>query len=65
LGRYFGERKPLKKENILQADVKMARLLPFAKLGILKLFLDNVMSKKTEKQEMKIAAISYLILLRS
>jgi hypothetical protein len=33
LGRYFGERKPLKRENILQADVKMARLLTFAKQG--------------------------------
>jgi hypothetical protein len=33
LGRYFEERKPLKKEIILQADVKMARLLTFAKLG--------------------------------
>ncbi len=44
----------------MQADVKMARLLTFAKLGknrTFETFFDNVMSKKTEKQEMKMAAI--------
>ncbi len=49
MGRYFGERKPLKKEIILQANVKMARLLMFAKLGKMEhfeIFFDNVMSNK-------------------
>jgi hypothetical protein len=49
----FWRKKAFKKENILQAGVKMARLLTFAKLGKIEhfaTFFDNVMSIKTEKQ---------------